>query len=110
MAIHLLLTLMVQQEPWHDRLERIRRAFNWSYAQLGKVFGVSSSTAYNWANGRSPIPPAVQSHIHVLERVVQEKQMSELKEFGERLLSVGIIAFGGWVIKKVFEEENGGAE
>ena len=84
----------VEEAEWAIRLEAVRRAFKWTYADLARVLQVSISTGHGWCNYKQPIPASVKGWVPVWERVVQQQNQARLREFGSKLLETTVIGGG----------------
>ena len=87
-----------------QRLEAVRAALGWSYADLGSFFGVSASTTYAWCKGTYPVPPAVEGAIAALERVAETQTIQRRQEVANGLIGLGVIGLLGWLASKMPDE------
>ena len=81
----------IEGAEWAIRLEAVRRAFKWTYADLARVFQVSVSTAHGWCKYKQPIPASVKGWIQVWERVVEEQNQERQRQFANQLLEKTVI-------------------
>ena len=91
----------VEEAEWAIRLEAVRRAFKWTYADLARVLQVSISTGHGWCSNKQPMPASVKGWVPVWERVVQQQNQARLREFGSKLLETTVIG-GGLLLTAYF--------
>lgn len=84
-----------------QRLEAVRGALGWVYADLANFFGVSTSTAHAWCRGIQPIPPAVEAAIAALEEVAHRQTIQRRQEVASNLIGLGVIGLIGWIASKM---------
>ena len=91
----------VEEAEWAIRLEAVRRAFKWTYADLARVLQVSISTGHGWCSHKQPMPASVKGWVQVWERVVQQQNQARLRQFGSKLLETTVIG-GGLLLTAYF--------
>ena len=108
--------------PDWRRLDLARYRLGWSYADLGAYFGVSSSTAYYWCKGMTPMPFHASGSISYLEAAADtfeakvqaeqqaqaqqkaQQQRQDLKRLGNELLKLGAVGGLVWLANKVLQQ------
>ena len=96
---------MNHEVPYYERLERVRRSLNWSYAKLGQFFGVSDVAAMYWCKNQSPIPLSVIGYISMLEDAAADEAKRDLVT--GLLMTTALGAFAWYMDYRSKKDNNG---